>query len=87
MFTLLRCTWAETIRQGPFQAQTVYAWGGCVGARETQAQLHDVVVAEDGQRQRVPLVLDKEVNAARVLTARGLAQLVPALCVHHGQLR
>jgi hypothetical protein len=82
MFTLLQCTWAETIRQGPFQAQTVCAGGGSTSAPERlQAQLHDVVVAVDGQRQHVPLVLYRDVNAARVLTARGVAQLVPAVCM------
>ena len=50
-------------------------------------QKHDVVVGEDNQPRRMPLVLDRDVNAARVLTARGVAQLVPACCVHQGQLK
>ncbi len=52
-----------------------------------QEQLHHVLIEEDGQPRRVPLVLDRDVNAARVLTARGVAQLVPAMCVHQGQLQ
>lgn len=50
-------------------------------------QLHHVVVGEDNHSRRVPLVLDRDINAARVLTARGVAQLVPAMCVHQGQLQ
>jgi hypothetical protein len=50
-------------------------------------QLHHVVVGEDNHSRRVPLVLDRDINAARVLTARGVAQLVPAMCVHQGQLK
>jgi hypothetical protein len=37
-------------------------------------------------RQGIPLVVDRDVNAARVLTAKGVVQLVPASVVHPRQL-
>jgi hypothetical protein len=88
--TCSRCYDARGLKQfgkGRFKLKRCMHGGAVSAPERLQAQLHDVVVAEDGQRQRVPLVLDRDVNAARVLTARGVAQLVPALCVHHGQLR
>ena len=64
------------------------AHGGAVSAPDRlPAQMHDVVLGEDDQPRRTPLVLDRDINAARVLTARGVTQLVPAACVHQGQLQ
>jgi cytochrome c peroxidase len=58
--------------------------GGDVAAPvRLPAQMHAVV--QNGRP--VPLVLDRDINAARVLAARGVAQLVPAEYLHPGQLR
>jgi hypothetical protein len=38
-------------------------------------------------RRGTPLIVDRDVNAARVLTAKSVVQLVPERFVHPGQLQ
>lgn len=88
--TCSRCYDARGLKQyrkGRFKLKQCAHGEAVLAPDRLQAQLHDVVVGEDDQPRRVPLVLDRDVNAARVLTARGVAQLVPACCVHQGQLQ
>jgi hypothetical protein len=88
--TCSRCYDARGLKQhrkGRFKLKQCSHGGAVLAPDRLQAQLHDVVVGEDDQPRRVPLVLDRDVNAARVLTARGVAQLVPACCLHQEQLQ
>lgn len=57
--------------------------GGVFPPDRQAAQRHDA----DERGQLVPLVLDRDRNAARVLNARVVAQLVPLERVHQGQLQ
>jgi hypothetical protein len=88
--TCSRCYDARGLKQhrkGRFKLKQCAHGEAVLPPDRLQAQLHDVVLGEDDQQRRVPLVLDRDVNAARVLTARGVAQLVPACCLHQGQLQ
>lgn len=88
--TCSRCYNARGLKQyrkGRFMLKQCAHGEAVLAPDRLQAQLHDVVLGEDDQPRRVPLILDRDVNAARVLTARGVTQLVPACCLHQGQLQ
>jgi hypothetical protein len=59
----------------------------CVHGENVVAPARLVAQMHRSPPRDTSLVVDRDINAARVLTARGVAQLVPAALVHPGHLQ